>query len=629
MRHHHPWLLSALVLLLGAAPAATAGYLVEVTFDDADDGTGPDTGDAAVDNLQNNFSSLGSGVRGLTLTGSAHRSAFGEGYYGRAADLDGGGALAVSGWDVTAHEAGAVAMWVRARDVAGGRLFHVEDTVALSLQGGQLVLEVWDELGGVEVVPTGASWPGDGAWHHLAFAITGGDGLLEAWLYLDFAEAAFVDGSLTEPPDPEAVTLGAGFDGWIDELAIFDRVPDDGDAWDADPDHECPPGMSCGEEVIAVTPAGLSRQVPVRIKTMVDPEQCNPETPCPLLVAISGGGKCADNYAPRGDVEYYAADGFVAVTVDPYCEGDNAFETYPHETSQLVAAKDHLMDDSPLAPSIDGPDYVATGCSHGCGSVTSWMMLEEDHPHRTWGNSCSLDWILCAYVAGELCPRVDEFLEQRIVEQIGTLDLSDPAGEAYYATQPIAAITPETVASREFAASWGRNLEGDVCTPDGYSDCLEESMWGMTYSSLRVRDIWQRLEPAGAPTGYFVENHESDCKHCASVGTPAWDCASCLLKHGRGGMDQACPECLAYEDDTILAGGAAAGCPIDAEWYEDPLTAEFGDDDAGDDDAGDDDDVETAASCECRAGGDGGLAARGAVGLVAWLAVVLLRRREL
>jgi MYXO-CTERM domain-containing protein len=629
MTHTHAWNLMALLATLAVAPVASAGYLIEATFDDADDGTGPDTGDAEVDNLQNNFSSLGSLPRRVELFGDAHRSAFGEGRYGRGADLPGGGgSVRITNWDVTAQGAGTVAVWVRVRDLEAGRLFHVEDSVALGLDGGDLVLEVWDEFGGVTDLPTGASWPADGGWHHLAVMIVGSDEGIQMTLAVDFAEVATLEGGLQAPPEDPDVILGEGFDGLLDELVVLSDVASSSDVWDFDPDAECPAGLSCNEEVIATTPVGLSRQVPVRMKTVYDPALCNAETPCPLLIAISGGGKCADNYAPSSKLEYYAEDGFVAVTVDPYCEGDNSFKTYPNETSQLVVAKDHLMTDSPLAASIDGPDYVATGCSHGCGSVTHWMMLEDDFPHRTYGNSCSLDWILCAYVSGELCPLVEEYLEERIVEEIGTLDLSDPAGEQFYGTQPIAAVSPDTVASREFAASWGLNLEGDVCTPDGYSDCYEMSLWGMTYSSLRVRDIWQRLEPEGAPTGYFVENHESDCKHCASVGTPAWDCASCLLKHGRAGMADACPECLAYEDETIVEGGAAMDCPIDADWYEDPLTASFegDDDDAADDDDGEDDLIDGNGSCECRAAPGWDEVSLAALTAVA--AVLAVRRRR-
>ena len=611
-----------LIALLGWSHTASAGYLVEVTFDDEDDGTGPATGHAVVDNLQSNFSALGAGDRSVELIGAAVRSAYGEGFYGRAADLPAGtGSVRISGWDVTGQSTGTVAMWIRARDATSGRLFHVEQTVAVSLLAGELALETWDEGGDLTVVPILAAWPGDGEFHHLAIVSTGVDQEVHISFSIDFDEVAALDVTLQPPADDAAVTLGDGFDGLIDELIVLDNEPTDNDVWDFDPDATCPVGLSCNEEVIAFTPAEFSHQVPVRMKSAHDPAQCSTEAPCPLLIAISGGGKCADNYMSRSALEYYARDGFVAVSVDPYCEGDSGFGLYPQETSQIVAAKDHLMQDSPLAALIDGPQYAATGCSHGCGAVTHLMMFEQDHPHRTFGNSCSLDWLLCAYEAGELCPATEAYLEQLVVGEIGSLDWESQSVQQHYLQQPITVLTAETAASREFAASWGLSLDGQVCTPDGYSDCFEESMWGMTYSSRRVRDIWQQLEPPDAPTGYFVENHEADCQHCATLGSPAWECGSCLLKHGRAGMAEACPECLAYEDNTIESGAPAMECPVVASWYEDPLAAtaqEPGDDDdsaSGEDASGCDCDVS-----HCRGGTTVAL-------LVAVVALFALRRR--
>jgi len=64
-----------------------------------------------------------------------------------------------------------------------------------------------------------------------------------------------------------------------------------------------------------------------------------------------------------------------------------------------------------------------------------------------------------------------------------------------YGNSGVTVLTPDTVATREFAAAWGLNLEGNVCNAGGRSNCYEESMWGMTYSSRRIRDLWQRLQP--------------------------------------------------------------------------------------------------------------------------------------
>ena len=116
MRYPRGWMLAALVLGSTLSSEASAGYLVEVTYDDQDDGTGPATGDAEVDNLQHNFSSLGNGYRAVTLTGSARRSVYGEGYYGRGADLpNGGGAVRIENWNVTDYQEWSVFQWVKAR----------------------------------------------------------------------------------------------------------------------------------------------------------------------------------------------------------------------------------------------------------------------------------------------------------------------------------------------------------------------------------------------------------------------------------------------------------------------------------------------------------------------------------
>lgn len=571
-----PWgravgLLVAL-FIVGVAGVATAGTRVEVTFDDEDDGAGPQNGHAMVDNLENNFSSLGQGYIAVELTGSARRSAFQEGWYGRAADFpDGQGAIELHDFDLTDRPVTAIGMWVRALDVSAGRLFYVQDTAAVSLLNGELVVELWDALGGVTVEPMAMSWPGDGAFHYLQIVVSSNNGPTLVELTLDFQLQAQLELLIQLPPADAAVTLAEGFVGLIDELLVLSHLPGVGDRWDVDPNAECPQGLNCLEEVIDLVPSGFSHRVPLRMKSMVDAAACSSDSPCPLLLIVSGGGTCANNYAGQGQVEYYARDGFVAVTVDPYCEGDKEFKLFPMETSQLVAAKNHLMSSSPLATLIDGPNYAATGCSHGCGSVTQLMMFEQDYPQRTFGNSCSLDWILCAYEGGVLCPATVDYLEQRVIDEIGSLDWENPLARQSYGRSGVSMLTPDTVATREFAAAWGRSVDGNVCTLDGRSDCYEESMWGMTYSSRRIRDLWQRLEPSDAPTGYFVENHEADCKHCASVGSPAFECGSCLLKHGRLGMEQACPQCLSYADPSISTGAEASDCPIEASWYVDPL----------------------------------------------------------
>jgi len=566
--------LAALLLALCVADVA-AGYIrVEVTFDDEVDGAGAQNGYPMVDNLRNDFSMLGQGYLAVELTGTARRSAFEEGRYGRAAELDGQGAIRIHDWVVTDRLVTTVGMWVKARDRSAGRLFHVQDTGALSLFDGELGVEVWNASGEIVVLPTGIRWPADGAFHYLTItlslnAVTTLVGLTVA---LDFEVRAQLHLPLQLPLPGAAITVGDGFTGLIDELRVLGHAPHSNDYWDLDPNAECPEGLTCLEEVIELVPNGFTHRAPLRMKSMVDAAACNADSPCPLLLLVSGGGICADDYAPWQEVEYYAREGFVAVTPDPYCEAGGEFSGYPMETSQLVAAKNHLMSASPHASRIDGPEYAATGCSHGCGSVTNLMVFEEDHPHRTFGNSCSWEWIYCAYATGALCRATEEHLEQYVVDLFGSLDWEHPLAQLDYGQTQIAALTPELAATREYALSWGLNLEGDDCDAEGRSICYEESMWGMTYGSRRIRDLWQRFEPQGAPTGYFVENSEANCQHCATVGSAAFACGACLLKHGRLGMAEACPECLAYDDASIDHGADALECPAPASWYLDPLT---------------------------------------------------------
>lgn len=564
---------SALALMLTTA-APSAGILVEATFDDGDDGAGPLTGESEVDNLQNNFSSLGEGYRPIELVGSAHRSAYGDGRYGRGVDLDGDGWVRVSNMGLDRLEDLTTMMWVRLRDLSGCRLVDLAGTVGLAIVDGELVIEFLETGGSLSVRATGAPWPADGGWHHLSFAVLHREGQDRLGIFVDFELATTVDVELQPLPADGEVKLGGDLDGVLDELLMVDREPTFQETWDWDP-TVCADGLDCLEEVIDAVPESFPHRVPVRMKSVHDPARCGEQTPCPVVFVISGGGACADSYSGLDNLEYYARDGFVAVTVDPYCEGDN-FPVFPKETSQLIAAKEHMLAASPLAAIIDGPEYSAMGCSHGCGAVTAWMMLEEDHPSRTFGNSCAMDWPLCPWAAGELCPAVAEHVEDQMLAVLGTDDLESEEAESFYAHAPIAALTPATVASREFASSWGAHLEGERCTPDGGSNCAEENLWGMTMSSRRVRDIWQRLEPADAPTGYFVENRESNCQHCATVGSAAWKCGACLLKHGRAGMAAACPECLGYDDPTIDSGPPAQPCPIETSWYADPLSAPIG-----------------------------------------------------
>jgi len=177
-----------------------------------------------------------------------------------------------------------------------------------------------------------------------------------------------------------------------------------------------------------------------------------------------------------------------------------------------------------------------------------------------------------------------------------------------------------------------------VCRADGSFDCAEEGLWGMTYGARRFRDGWLRLEAAGSPTGYFVEDHGADCRHCAAEGSPAFECGLCLLRHGRAQMEARCPTCLGYEGPDIEPGAPSEPCPITAPWYDDPL---FGGGDAGDDvdgaetsdaDAGVDvvDSIDAGFDADADGGREGGgsggcscLVAAGRAGGTSWIALLV------
>jgi hypothetical protein len=82
-------MIAALAVSLIFAGAARA-YSLEATFDDEDDGAGAHDGYAIVDNLEHNFGQLGAGYETIELTGTARRSLYGDGRYGRGVDFPGG-----------------------------------------------------------------------------------------------------------------------------------------------------------------------------------------------------------------------------------------------------------------------------------------------------------------------------------------------------------------------------------------------------------------------------------------------------------------------------------------------------------------------------------------------------------
>ena len=560
-----------LLLGLGFAPGSAFARFVELTFDDATDLAGADNGYAELDNLERVKGALDVAPPTAYLTGTARRSVYGDGRYGRAADFVGGqGSIEIRDWSGGGGGVITTYCWLRGRSVQTGRIVHVPDTFAVGFDAGELVISLPDGVGGDTVVRSGVLWPDDAAYHHLALTVDNSVSPPEVSFIVDFAPAVVVPIPSLSAPDAVSITLGEGFDGLLDELVISAGHPGEMELFDFSP-TDCPGELLCDEETIATLPTDFPHTVPTRFKTAYDPALCSAAMPCPLLFDISGGSDCADDYQSPGSVHHFAALGFLVVTVDPYCEGDADTSHYPTETSQLIAVKDHLLTSSPVAPLIEGPEYAATGCSHGAGTVLVWAMHEVDHPARTYARSPSVD-ALCGYAAGVLCPAVAEAREAFILEQFGSADLDAPWAQAFHAQRAsVDLITPAMAASREIAISWGVNLEGNVCSEDGGYNCTEEGLYGMNYGARRFRDVWQLLEPAGGPTGYFVEDRGADCRHCASSDSNAHRCGECLLRHGRAAMPVECPECLDYSAGDIGPGRDAERCPMETSWYTDPL----------------------------------------------------------
>jgi hypothetical protein len=545
--------------------------LIELSFDDADDGSGPHDGHAELDNMESQTPSLVHVGLTAVLTGTARRSAFEEGRYGRAADFPGGkGAIEIVGWEDVAGGRYAVYMWVKPRAVDSGKLIELVGRFSIGFEDGRLIARAGRSDGSWSTHSLGAKLAADGEFHHVALEIDVENAALGVTLYLDFERAGETDVPMIPLDGTPIVRVGAGLDGMIDELMISPRAVGAGDLFDYSP-NDCPDRLSCLEEVIATVPTDFPHRVPVRFKSVYDPKLCTPNHPCPLLFDISGGGKCADDYS--GAVDVFARAGFVAVTVDLYCEGDDDTREYPTETSQLIAVKDYMFTASRLKGLVAGPAYHATGCSHGAGTVLAWSLRETDHPARTYARSAGIDGH-CALHAGEFCPSIANRLERQVVQLVGAHDDEDPRAQELHAINTnVEMATSEVVSSRQLALSWGINLEGPICRDDGNPACNEEGLWAMRYGGRRLRDHWLAIEDDDQPTGYFVEDHSTDCRHCAVPSSPAFQCGLCLLVHGRGGMLSECPGCLDYSDSDIEFGARADPCPIEASWYRDPVAA--------------------------------------------------------
>ena len=288
-------------------PAAQA-QMLELTFDDGPDGSGVADGRSALVNLQEG----GSVAR---LEGAAHRSAITEGRYGRAAVFDGGAdAVAVERLGVASGGTLEISLWLRV--VGAGWVSVLERSAGVWAAGdGALALRTWNAaIGDYVSRDAGSGVPVDGAFHHLQLHFDFGAGTLATVVDFGAATTTALDPlTLSDAP----VRFGLGLRGAIDELYVF--VSERADSFDLDPQDCGAPGLICQEEVLVTTPRGWGWPVPVRVKTVLDPARGAPGSRCRLLIDVSGGGKCNNDYEDSNIVVLFARAGYAVSTVDPYC----------------------------------------------------------------------------------------------------------------------------------------------------------------------------------------------------------------------------------------------------------------------------------------------------------------------
>jgi hypothetical protein len=359
------------------APDAVAQYQAELSFDDGLAGTS-----GACNNMETDTQ-----VRAELVDG-AKRSALTEGRYGRAADFPSGkGTLELRNYSPSSRSNAFIAhLWVKARSRKGVLIRNDSAWGVRFAQDGRLTVTALDAAGQTASLPTQLSWPQDGEFHHLTIQITQTNTTPTFVLTIDYADSQTVSAKTPLPaPSQGTLRVGIGFDGLVDELIVANReaatMTADDDRFNRWP-SDCPAGARCFEEVFTLTPRSFAHEVPVRFKTIYDPNLCSPASPCPLLIDISGGSACANDYSTVQTLSALIKERFVVVTIDPYCEGNGNTSVPDSEVGQFIAVKDFVMKSGQAKALISGSDYYASGCSHGAEAVLLWAINESDHPRR-------------------------------------------------------------------------------------------------------------------------------------------------------------------------------------------------------------------------------------------------------
>ncbi len=556
-------------------PQSEGNLTVEATFDDGPDHAGFE------DCFQ--FPNNHEGIATLQFLNGARRTALGEGKYGRAARFAGGSskqAIEIHLSSFSANKGLAFQAWVKPDSSSeSGWLLLVQNSFGIHLNQGEIEIAV-STAGAMQHFRSGIKLHG-ASYQHVDVKYF--PGKQQVIVMVDFL-GEFVQKVPNVPASNNYPVLGEDFAGNIDEIILF-ADSQGRSLFDRNPTY-CgdDPKISCREDVLTMFPEGWPHyEVPARFKTLWNPNLCNSQNPCPLLIDLSGGNQCNNDYDGEGEVTAFANAGYVVATGDPFCKFSPTDPWIKERViSQLVAVKNRLFDMNqqqghPLEgillddPGDPGRHYFASGCSYGSTVGLNWALRDKvDFPKRFFARSGSATFH-CPYHT-TYCPDAQLEIDLRVLEVGFPHDDALPEVAKWHESfEAIDDIDSEIVVSREIGYVWGYEKDGGpICAEDGSTLCFEEG-GGKTQSGRMVRDIWKSLESKTKPTGYFVENNTQNCQHCLSpngVNKPIWDCMSgCFLRYGRELMPMMCPECLAppLGSATFDEGGAAASCNIDCD----------------------------------------------------------------
>ena len=559
--------LSALVVCLALSAASTTAHarntLVEIDFDDDETGRGAATGHALVRNHEGEGGPESSnGVADAYLRGNAVRTSLTDGRYGRGARISGGtDAIELRAVRLDGDGAFTASMWVNfdsVATVADCTIVDLGATGSVRIQSGRVVTVDSAAMVRVSTADVRTLAPG---FHHVGLYVPANGNTAE--LLIDFTIRTTLMFPHRLAPQYASMPMWVGLRGVVDELIVFHgALTDASEIFDLNP-ATCTGVAStqCQEFWFPMRPRGYGREMPVRVKFAWNPARCSARTPCPLVVTVSAGGSCPDDYDSSGVLQRFVEGGFIAATVDVSCEpGDCLFAPYPHITSELVEVVRRMRLRSDIGPAISAGDFFASGASAGGTSIARWAMLETEHPRRTFMRSPGALGPLCNYQAlsqsypdggvpvgndpDTICPgEVEDSLRTNWAPTSAAFCQNNESR----ASDMIRFVTPALTATREIGISWGiRPRTEPICLPSGMHSCFEIGR-GFAPAARMFRDRWEAVQPVSAPSGFFFENQLERCHHTLPTSPDHdehWDCINCFLRYGRAQMPTRCASCM-------------------------------------------------------------------------------------